>query len=261
VRTLVGNGALPSTLRDAGMDDADMLIAVTQRPDQPHGLQTRAQRVQRHRRAIARLRSPIIWTMLSCSTTKNFAVSYALCPEQVITDYITQAGRVSRSLQVLEFADGRVALVAVKAYAGGIDGGQADQEMREHLGDGVDARIAAIFRRDHPVTPTGDTVIEEGDEVFVLAAERAHPARADRNAAHDDKPVQRVIIAGGGNIGLRVAQMLEGRCTRSRSSKAMRPARRRSPTCSATAWCCSATPPTRSCWNRSRSTRPICFSP
>lgn len=46
----------------------------------------------------------------------------------------------------------------------------------EHLGDGIEAHIAAIYRRDHPITPSGDTVLEEGDEVFVLAAE-AHIRR------------------------------------------------------------------------------------
>jgi trk system potassium uptake protein TrkA len=80
--------------------------------------------------------------------------------------------------------------------------------MREHLSGGVDARIAAIFRRDRPIPPTGDTLIEDGDEVFLLAAEE-HIRPALREMRRMLTPVQRVMIAGGGNVGLRVAQALE----------------------------------------------------
>jgi 1-acyl-sn-glycerol-3-phosphate acyltransferase len=72
----------------------------------------------------------------------------------------------------------------------------------------VSARIAAIFRGDSPIVPEGDTVVEAGDEVFCLAATR-DIRDVMRELRRMDKPVQRIMIAGGGNIGLRLARALE----------------------------------------------------
>ena len=58
---------------------------------------------------------------------------------------------------------------------------------------------------------SGETVIEDGDEVFLLAAEE-HIRTVMRELRRSVEPVRRVMIAGGGNIGLRVAQALESRC-------------------------------------------------
>ena len=91
----------------------------------------------------------------------------SLCPEQVITDYLVKLVEFPEALQVLSFANGRVALVAVRAYAGGLMVGKPIREMSEHLGGSVEARIAAIYRRDHAVPPTGETIIEDGDEMCI----------------------------------------------------------------------------------------------
>jgi trk system potassium uptake protein TrkA len=208
LRTVTGNAAHPSTLRKAGLDDADLLIAVTQ-SDQTNLVACKvAHSLFNVPTRIARLRSSDFLESETLLLAENFAVDFALCPEQVITDYITRLIEFPEALQVLSFAKGRVALVAVRAYAGGLLVGKPIKEMRDHLTGGVDARIAAIFRRDRPVPPTGDTLIEDGDEVFLLAADQ-HIRPALREMRRMLTPVRRIMIAGGGNIGLRVAQTLE----------------------------------------------------
>ena len=73
---------------------------------------------------------------------------------------------------------------------------------------GVDTRIAAIFRRGNAITPTGSTVIEVDDEVFFIAArENIRAVMGELQRLDDD--YKRIIIAGGGNIGLRLAQTIE----------------------------------------------------
>jgi trk system potassium uptake protein TrkA len=212
LRTLTGNAVLPSTLREAGLADADLLIALTQ-SDQTNLVACRlAHSVFNVPTRVARLRSIEFLENPILLSEDNFAVDYALCPEQVITDYLLKLVEFPEALQVLSFAGGRVALVAVRAYTGGLMVGKPIREMREHLGEGIDARISAIFRRDHAVPPTGDTIIEDGDEVFILAAEE-HIRRVMIEMRRMTEPVRRVIVAGGGNIGLRVARRLEGRCT------------------------------------------------
>jgi trk system potassium uptake protein TrkA len=141
---------------------------------------------------------------------ENFAVDLAICPEQIITDHIRHLIEFPEALQVMEFAQGRVSLVAVRAYEGGLLVGKHIRQMREHLPDGMEARIAAIFRGDQPVRPDGETQIQAGDEVFVLAAtEDIRPVM--RELRRMTTPVRRIMIGGGGNIGLRVARVLEER--------------------------------------------------
>ena len=208
LRTVTGNAAYPSILRDAGAEDADLLIAVTE-SDQTNLVACKiAHSIFNVPKRIARLRSADFLESETLLSPENFAVDFAICPEQVITDYIIRLIEFPEALQVLSFAKGRVALVAVRAYSGGLLVGKPIKEMREHLPGGVDARIAAIFRRDRPILPTGDTLIEDGDEVFLLAAEE-HIRPALREMRRMLTPVKRVMIAGGGNIGLRVAQTLE----------------------------------------------------
>jgi trk system potassium uptake protein len=210
LRTVVGNAAVPSVLRSAGAEDADLVIAVTQN-DQSNLVACKlAHTVFNVPTRIARLRSRDFLEDPTLLAPENFAVDFAICPEQVITDYIRRLIEFPEALQVLEFARGRVCLVAVRAYDGGLLVGHPIQEMADHLPPEMDARIAAIFRRDQPVIPDGDTVIEAGDEVFLLAAAE-HIREVLRELRRMTTPVRRIMIAGGGNIGLRVAQRLEGR--------------------------------------------------
>lgn len=210
LRTVLGDAATPSVLRDAGADDADMIIAVTQ-SDQSNLVACKlAHSVFNIPTRIARLRSRDFLEDATLLSTDNFAVDFALCPEQVITDYIRRLVEFPRALQVLDFARGRVSLVAVRAYEGGVLVGQPIKQMREHLPPEIDARIAAIFRRDQAIFPTGDTIIETGDEVFLLAAaENIHTVL--NQLRRMTTSVQRIMIAGGGNIGIRVAKALEKR--------------------------------------------------
>ena len=210
LRVVVGNAATPSVLRQAGAEDADMIIAVTQ-SDQTNLVACKlAQSVFNVPTRIARLRARDFLEDATLLSPENFAVDFALCPEQVITDYIRRLIEFPEALQVLNFAKGRVCLVAVHAYEGGLLVGKAIKEMREHLPPDMDARIAAIFRRDQPVFPAGDTVVEAGDEVFLLAATE-HIRPVLRQLRRMMTPVERIMIAGGGNIGLRLAKVLEKR--------------------------------------------------
>jgi trk system potassium uptake protein TrkA len=209
VRTLAGNAAYPSVLREAGIEDAELLVAVTQ-SDQTNLVACKIARTMFHvPTRIARLRSADFLDPRLLEDD-NFAVDYAICPEQDITDYIVKLIEFPEALQVLEFAAGKVTLVGVRAYQGGLLVGKPIHSMREHLPAGVDARIAAIFREHQPIDPDGNTVVEPGDEVFVLAAS-AHIRTVLKELRRMLEPVRRVMIAGGGNIGSRVAATLEGR--------------------------------------------------
>ena len=209
IRAVQGNAAYPSVLREAGAEDADVLIAATQ-SDQTNLVACKvAQNIFHIPTRIARLRSADFLDDPVLLSPENFAVDYAICPEQDITEYIAKLIEFPEALQVLEFARGRLSLVAVRAFEGGPLVGRPLRELQLHLPD-IDFRIAAIFRREEAIVPEGDTVIEPGDEVFCLAATE-HIRHALHELRRLDRPVKRVMIAGGGNIGMRLARKLEGR--------------------------------------------------
>lgn len=207
LRTVTGNAAHPSTLIRAGIEDADMLVAVTQSDETNLVACKLARKLFNTPTRIARVRAADYLDHPEIFADDNFAVDLAICPEQILTDNIVRLIEFPESLQVLEFAGGRLSLVAVRAFHGGLLVGHQLSDIRQHVPN-IESRVAAIFRRDSPIIPEGNTVVEAGDEVFFLAA-----TENIRDVLHElrrmDKPVRRVMIGGGGNIGRRLAKALE----------------------------------------------------
>jgi len=207
LRTVTGNAAHPSTLIRAGIEDADMLVAVTQSDETNLVACKLARKLFNTPTRIARVRAADYLEHPEIFADDNFAVDLAICPEQILTDNIVRLIEFPESLQVLEFAGGRLSLVAVRAFHGGPLVGHQLSDIRQHVPN-IDSRVAAIFRRDSPIIPEGDTVVEAGDEVFFLAATE-NIRDVLRELRRMDKPIRRVMIGGGGNIGRRLAKALE----------------------------------------------------
>ncbi|MSQ71915.1 MAG: Trk system potassium transporter TrkA [Betaproteobacteria bacterium] len=207
VRTVLGSAAHPSVLLTAGIEDADMVIAVTQSDETNLVACKLAQKLFNVPTRIARVRATDYLVNEAILAPDCFSVDLAICPEQILTDYIVKLVQFPEALQVLEFANGMVSLVAVRAFQGGPLVGHPLSDIRRHIPN-VDARVAAIFRGNQTIVPQGTTVVEAGDEVFCIAATR-DIREVMRELRRMDKPVRRVMIAGGGNIGLRLARALE----------------------------------------------------
>jgi trk system potassium uptake protein len=207
LRTVLGSAAHPSVLVEAGIEDCDLVIAVTQSDETNLVACKLAEQLFNVPTRIARIRATDYLVNERVLGEECFAVNLAICPEQVLTDYIVKLVHFPEALQVLEFAHGKVSLVAVRAFQGGPLVGHQLKDIRSHI-PSVNTRIAAIFRGDSPIVPEGDTVVEAGDEVFCLAPTR-DIRQIMRELRRMDKPVQRIMIAGGGNIGLRLGAALE----------------------------------------------------
>lgn len=207
LRTVIGSAAHPSVLAEAGADDADLLIAVTQSDETNLAACKIAARLFNVPRRVARVRATDFLNDERLLGAEGFEVDLSICPEQVLTEYIVKLIEFPEALQVLDFADGVVSLVAVRAYRGGPMVGHPVKDIRSHI-PSIDTRIVAIFRRNHPIVPDGETLIEVDDEVFCLAASR-DIRKVMRELRRMDRPVRRIMIAGGGNIGQRLARALE----------------------------------------------------
>ncbi|PTU31224.1 Trk system potassium transporter TrkA [Stenotrophobium rhamnosiphilum] len=207
IRTVTGHASHPSVLRLAGADDADMIIAVTS-SDETNMLACKiASTLFQTQTKIARVRATDYLKEEKLFSADALPVDMRISPEQLVTDLIQRLIEYPGALQVVEFAEGRVRLVGVKAYYGGPLVSRQLKELPQHL-PGIDARVAAIYRRGRPILPEGDTVIEAEDEVFFVAA-RTHIPKIIAELRRLEKPVKRVMLVGGGNIGLRLAKVLE----------------------------------------------------
>jgi trk system potassium uptake protein TrkA len=208
IGTVTGSASHPDTLGEAGAEEAEMLIAVTNSDEINMMACQVAHTFFRTPQKISRVRSQAYLNhQEKLFTPENIPVDVIIGPEQLITSAIRQLIINPGALQVMDFAEGRAQLVAVRAVHGGPIVGKQLSTIREHMPK-VDTRVAAIFRRNRAIIPQGDTVVEANDEVFFIAASK-HIRQVMSELRRVDKPYKRVMIAGGGNIGARLAQAIE----------------------------------------------------
>lgn len=209
LRTIEGHGAHPDVLQRAGAEDADMIVAVTNSDETNMVACQVAHTLFRTPRKIARVRAPSFLEHEKLFDGKAFAIDVRISPEQLVTEAILRLIEHPGALQVTDFAGGRVRLVAMRAYYGGPLVGHELKTLAKHMPH-IETRVAAIYRHNRPLQPEGDTVIEADDEVFFVAAP-AHIGAVMSELRRSEKPYRRLIFAGGGNIGTRLARALEGR--------------------------------------------------
>ncbi|VAW92648.1 Trk potassium uptake system protein TrkA [hydrothermal vent metagenome] len=208
LRTVRGLASHPDILRNAGAEDADMMIAVTDSDETNLVACQIAYTLFHTPTKIARIRGMgYLKESKKLFTQDAFPIDVSISPEQIITDNIYQLIKHPGSLQVLDFAEGQVQMVGVKAFYGGPLVGRELRTLREHIPN-IDTRVAAIYRRGHAIIPEGHTVIEADDEVFFIAASKDIRAVMSE-LRRVDSPYKRIMIIGGGNIGRRVAKSLE----------------------------------------------------
>ena len=207
IQTIEGWASHPNVLRQAGADDADILVAVTSSDEVNMVACQVCYSLFRTPTKIARIRSSSYMTREGFFSKEHMPIDVLINPEQVVTNHIHELLKHPGALQVLDFADGRVQLVAMRAYYGGPLVGQALSFLRSHMPN-VDTRVAAIFRRGRAIIPTGETVIEADDEVFFIAA-REHIDAVMAELRQVERPFKRIMIAGGGNVGASLAAALE----------------------------------------------------
>jgi trk system potassium uptake protein TrkA len=209
IRTVHGQGAHPNILALAGAEDADMLIAVTSSDEVNMTACQIAFTLFKTPTKISRVRATAYLAQKSLFNDKAFPIDVLISPEKVVTKHITRLLEYPGALQALDFAEGKARLIAIRACQGGPLVGHELSYLRQHMPN-IDTRVAAIFRQGHPIIPSGDTVIEIGDEVFFIAA-TDHIRAVMSELQPLERNYRRIIIAGGGNIGFRLAKQLEKR--------------------------------------------------
>lgn len=207
LQTVAGVASFPSVLQRAGARDADMVIAVTN-SDEINMLACQVAYTLFHTPTkIARVREAEYLAQSTLFAQEALPIDVLISPEQLVTDYIVRLISFPGALQVLEFAGGKVQMIAVKAYYKGPLVGHTLRALSESVKD-IDFRVVAIFRNGQPLMPEGDTSIEPDDEVFFIGATK-HMRSLMGFIREKERTVKRIMLAGGGNIGQRLARALE----------------------------------------------------
>jgi trk/ktr system potassium uptake protein len=191
----------------AGANDADIIVALTD-TDETNMIACQVAYTLYHTPTkIARIRSADYMRAKRLFAQDAIPVDVRISPEQLVCEYIEQLILYPGTMQVLEFAGGKVRLVGARADRDGLLVGKTISTLKDHIPN-TEARIAAVYRGGKALLPDGDTVIEENDEVFFIAARQDIRVFMSEMRKLED-PVRRVVIAGGGNIGVRLALALE----------------------------------------------------
>ena len=207
IRTVGGEASSPEVLQRAGIEDVDMLLAVTDSDEINMIACQIAHSLFQTPTKIARVRSTAYLAHPDLFCHGSIPIDVIISPEQVVTHQIQRLIEYPGALQVIDFAGGKIRLVGLRAYHGGALVGHELRELEDHLPT-VSTRVAAIYRRDRAIVPTGKTIIESDDEVFFIAT-RDDIRTVMKELRNVDEVGKHVILAGAGNIGFRLAQSLE----------------------------------------------------
>ncbi len=208
ILAITGNGAHPTILKRGGAEEADMLIAVTSSDETNLVACQVAASLYQTPTKIARIRSVHYVSHEELFGSASFPVDVLISPERVIADYIHRLIEYPNTQQVLDFANHKLQLIEVRATVdGGPMLGQATQQLSTYLGD-TPAEIVTIFRSGEYLIPNSSTHIEPDDEVYFITP-RQHIPQVISTITPLKSANQRIIIAGGGNIGVHLASALE----------------------------------------------------
>lgn len=214
IRTIHGHASRPDTLLIAGADDVDMLVAVTNSDEVNMVACQVCYSLFQTPMKIARIRSNEYVTGpdggdadIEFFSRDHMPIDVLINPERVVMEQIKELLEHPGALQVLDFADGRVQLVAVRAVSGGSLVGQELRALRAHMPN-VHTKVVAIFRQGQAISPQDETVVEVNDEVFFIAPEQ-HINAVLSELRQVERPNRRVMIAGGGHVGLLLARAID----------------------------------------------------
>ena len=211
LKTILGSCSYPNILVNADIANADMVVAVTGSDETNIVSCLIAKVLNSSIKTIARVReaSYLRGKTKEAMNSGLIPVDIHVSPEQLITDQIQGLIDIPGSLQVLEFGDGLLNLVAVRAVKGGPMIGHEISDLKKHM-PRVDTRVAAIFRKGESIIPSGSTTIEADDEVFFIS-KKGEASNVINEMRTKEDPYNNVIIAGGGKIGSRLAKATEGK--------------------------------------------------
>lgn len=201
---VVGNGASYSVLQEAGVEDADLLIAVTDSDEQNLLCCLFARKVG-NCSTIARVRNPVYNQEIGY-IKEELGLSMTVNPECAAAEEIARILRFPSAIKIETFAGGRAELLQFVIPKESLLNGAALNELPERLGSRI--LVGAVERGDEAFIPGGDFILQEGDTISIVSA----PKDAKKFFARLGVDIHRVndtMIVGGGKIAFYLTRLLQ----------------------------------------------------
>lgn len=209
VQAVLGHASQPSVLEQAGAGDADMIIAVTHADEVNMVACQVAHSLFDVPTKIARVRSqsylqPMWATLFS---REHLPIDVIISPEIEVARAITRRLQVPGAIDVIPLAGDKVRLIGVRCDP---DTPLINTPLRQLtvLFPDLNIVVIGIVRDGKPIVPSAEDQMLEGDEVYFVV-DTQHVGRALSAFGREDQEARRIVIFGGGNIGLFLAQQIE----------------------------------------------------
>ncbi len=207
VQTILGSGSSPVVLEDAGIREAEILLAVTNRDETNLVACLMADTLSPTTKKLARIRDADYDGYHEIFRDNPPHIETVINPEVEVVKTIERLMAVPGAVDVGEFADGRVKLVGIRLGENNPLAGVRLHELGAKI-KGARPLIASILREERLIIPTGNDRLKAGDLVYFISEEGQMLNTLKAFDKHGE-PVKRVLIIGGGRIGTRLAQRLE----------------------------------------------------
>lgn len=207
INTVLGNASHPSILERAGIETADMVIAVTISDESNMLACQMAHTLYGVKKKIARIRTSEYLHKKELFADNAIPIDFIITPEKIITKYLEAVIEEPGSAQIFSFEDGLIQLVETRVFANSPIVNNPITDLHKHLPN-TKLRIVSINRNNEEIKISGRTIIRSGDKVFFVT-EKGSVRDVLKEFRRLDRAYQKILIAGGGRIGLNLARILE----------------------------------------------------
>lgn len=210
VQTIQGSGSSPEILEEAGVREADIFLAVTDKDEINLIATFLANKLKSDIIKLARIRNEDYTKFSDMFSEGDLKIDTIINPDEEVVDSILRIMSVPGSVEINDFVGGKVRLIGVKLPEESPLEGVRLMKVREQLGEDIDVVIAALVRDDQLIIPGGLDTIERGDIVYFTCMRDQQNELLKRAGILSD-PIKKVLIVGGGNVGSLLARALDNK--------------------------------------------------
>jgi len=206
VKVVQGSGSDFSTLEQAGINNADMLVAVTDK-DEVNILACMIANQYGVEKKVARVKNKRFIQEDAPLNSKKLNIDLIIHPESVVAGAVVKLLNQTAATDILEFADGKIVLIGIQLDRTTelIDLSMADAATKY---EGLNFRTVAILRRDRTIIPSGSTTFMKGDRIYITT-QKENVDKVIQLTGKENAKIDDVMILGGGQTGAEIARLLE----------------------------------------------------
>lgn len=209
VQAIEGSGCDPHILKEAGIEEADAFLAVTDSDETNLIACFFANVLAPEVKKLARIRNEAYTHFQPGLLEHHLKIDKIINPDREVVAAIERLITFPDVEDVSELAEGKIRIAGFRATENSPVKNKMLLKLRQQHND-LSFVVGAIFRNDRLIVPKGNDVIEPGDFIYVVSERTVMRKVLRLFGCHEDPP-RNILIIGGGKIGLLTARHLEAR--------------------------------------------------